>query len=132
MEQLQHVLLVGLGIAALITLAALGSGLYEFRTGRLLRFPFRRWVPATPEDVRKNGLALVLNDLGTLLVDVIVLTGLLVHDVRFDSFVAIGYLAVGAAGFTASLLSMLTALHLRAEVHYQERGRPRPAPSAQP
>jgi hypothetical protein len=132
MEQLQHVVLVIVAIGAFLTLAALAAGFYEFTTGRLLRFPFRRKIPATPDDVRKNGLALVIDDLGTLLMDLVVISILLLPDIRSDPFVAAGYLAVGTAGCAGGLLSLFISRHIRGEVHYQERGRPRPAPSAQP
>ena len=132
MEQLQHGVLVLLAIGAVVSLAAIAAGFYEFRTGRLLRFPFRRKIPATPDDVRKNGLALVIDDLGALLMDLVVISILLLPDIRSDSFLAASYLAVGTAGCAAGLLSLFISRHIRGEVDYQERGRPRPAPSAQP
>jgi uncharacterized membrane protein len=134
MEELQHVALVLLAIGALVSVTALAAGSYEFRTGRVFRFPYRhrRKVPATSEDVRKNGLALVINDLGALLMNMVFLLTLLLYDVRSDSFIAISYFALGAAGFTAGFLCLFISRHIRGEVHYQERGKPRPAPSAQP
>jgi hypothetical protein len=132
MEQLQHAVLVLLAISALVTVAALAVGFYEFRTGRLVRIPSRRKIPATPDDIRRNGLALVLNDLGVLLTDTIVLSSFLLHDVRFDPLLAVSSIAVGAAGFTAALLSILTSLRIRGEIHYLERSLPGSLPSAQP
>jgi hypothetical protein len=125
MEQLQHIALVALSIGALGAVAT-----YEFRTGRLLRIPFRRRIPATPDDVRMNGLALFLNDLGALLTQMIILSTLLLPKVRFDSFVAVSYLVVGAAGFTAAFLSMFISFQVRAEVHYRRRARADSVPSA--
>ena len=84
MGPLREAMLTLLAIGAVISLAAIASALHEFRTGRLVRYPFHRRVPATPEDIRKNGLALVLNDLGVLLADFIVLSGLLLEGARFD------------------------------------------------
>ena len=131
MEQLRQVILVLLAVGAVISLAVIASALYEFRTGRLVRYPFRRKLPATPEDVRKNGLALVLNDLGVLLVDLIALSGLLLEGARYDPVLGVSYLTTGAAGFAAAFLSMFTSLHLRGDVRYQERQKPRmPSPQA--
>src|SRR5205814_4105363 len=121
MEQLRQAVMVLLAISAVICLAAIASASYEFRTGRLVRYPFRRKVPATPEDIRKNGLALVLNELGALLVDLIVLSGLLLEGTRFNPVLGVSYFTVGAAGFAASFLSFFTALHLRGEVRFRER-----------
>src|SRR5207248_5480402 len=118
MEQLRQAVMVLLAIIAVICLAAIASASYEFRTGRLVRYPFRRRVPATPEDIRKNGLVLVLNDLGALLVDFIAVSGLLLEGARFDPVLGVSYLIAGAAGFAASFLSMFTSLHLRGEVRY--------------
>jgi len=131
MEQLRQAVLALLAIAAVTSLAAIASALYEFRTGRLIRYPFRRKVPATAEDIRKNGLALVLTDLGALLVDFIVLSGLLLEGARFDPVLGVSYFAVGAAGFAAVFLSMFTALHLRSEVRYMKRQKGASVPSAQ-
>jgi hypothetical protein len=122
-----------LAVGALASAVALGVGFYEFRTGRLLRTPFRRKVPSTPEDVRKNGVALVLNELGALLTDAIILSMLLAsYEARPDAFAALSYLAVGGAGFTAVFFSIFTSLKIRGEVHYQERSRAASFPSAQP
>ena len=131
MEQLRHVVLVLLTIGAFITLTGLVAGLYEFRTGRIIRIPFRRKVPATPEDVRKNGLALVLNDLGVLLTDMIILSVVLLYDVPFDPFVEIAYVALGLPGLSASFIAGFTALHIRSEVHFVQRRRAGSFPSAQ-
>ena len=131
MEELQHVTFVLLAIGALVSLAGLAAGLYEYRTGGLVRIPFRRKVPATADDVRKNGLALALNDLGVLLTDAIVLSVLLLYHARFGPFEAIGYFAVGAAGFTAVFLTSFTALRMRTDIRYEERTRPDSAPSTQ-
>jgi hypothetical protein len=131
MEQLRHVVLVLLTIGAFITLTGLVAGLYEFRTGRILRILFRRKVPATPEDVRKNGLALVLNDLGVLLTDLIILSVVLVYDVPFDPFVEIASVALGLAGFSASFIAAFTALNIKSEVHFVQRRRGGSVPTAQ-
>jgi hypothetical protein len=130
MEQLQHIALVALAIGALGSLAGLAIATYEFRTGRLLRIPLRRRIPATPDDVRMNGLALCLNDLGALLTQVIILSTLVLPDVRFDPFVAVSYFAVGAAGFTAVFLSMFISFQVRGQVHYRKRARADSVPSA--
>ena len=130
MEQLQHIALVALAIGALGSLAGLAVATYEFRTGRLLRIPFRRKIPATPDDVRMNGLALVLYDLGALLTQVIIFSTIVLPDVRFDPFVAVSYFAVGAAGFTAVFLSIYISFQVRSEVHYRKRARVDSVPSA--
>src|SRR5207247_3635622 len=130
MEQLRQVILALLAVAAVISLAGMAGALYEFRTGRLIRYLFRRKVPATPEDIRKNGLALVLNELGALLVDLIVLSGLLLEGTRFNPVLGVSYFTVGAAGFAASFLSFFTALHLRGEVRFRERQKAVSVPSA--
>jgi hypothetical protein len=131
MERLQHVVLVLLAIGAFMSLTGLAGGLYEFRKGRILRVPFRRKVPATPDDVRKNGLALMLNDLGVLLTDLVVLSVILLHDVPFDPYAAIAYFAVGSAGLSASFIAGFTALHIRSDVHFVQRRRAGSVPSAQ-
>jgi hypothetical protein len=123
MEELQHVALVLLAIGGLVSVAGLAAASFEYRTGRIIRLPFRRKVPATPDDVRKNGLALLLNDLGVLLIDLIGLSLFLPQGVPFDPFVAIAYFALGLAGFTASFIAAFTALHIRGEVHFVQRRR---------
>ena len=131
MEQLRQAVMVLLAISAVICLGAIASASYEFRTGRLVRYPFRRRVPATAEDIRKNGLALVLNDLGVLLVDFIVVSGVLLEGARFDPVLGVSYLVAGAAGFAASFLTMLASIHLRGDVRYVKRQKAASVPSAQ-
>src|SRR5437868_12276201 len=106
MEQLRQAVMVLLAISAVICLAAIASALYEFRTGRLVRYPFRRKVPATPEDIRKNALALVLNDLGTFLFNFIVVSGLLLQDGHVDPVLLVTYFAAEIVGMAAVSLSM--------------------------
>ncbi len=130
MELLRQAVLTLLAVGAVISLAAMTGALYEFRTGRLVRYPFRRRVPSTPEDIRKNALALVLNDLGTLLFNFIVVSGLLLESVHVDPVLVVTYFAAGAAGIAAVFLSMFIAHHLRREVRFRERQKPLSVPSA--
>ena len=131
MEQLRQAVMVLLAIGAVICLGGIASALYEIRTSRLVRYPFRRRVPATPEDIRKNGLVLVLNDLGALLVDFIAVSGLLLEGARFDPVLGVSYLIAGAAGFAASFLTMLASIQLRGDVRYVKRQKAASVPSAQ-
>jgi hypothetical protein len=131
MELLRQVLVTVLAIGAVISLAAMTGALYEFRTGRLVRYPFRRRVPATPEDIRKNALALVLNDLGTFLFNFIVVSGLLLQDAHVDPVLLVTYFAAEIVGIAAVFLSMFIAHHLRGEVRYMKRQKPASVPSAQ-
>ena len=124
MELLRQVLVTVLAIGSVISLAAMTGALYEFRTGRLVRYPFRRKVPATPEDIRKNALAGLLSDLAALLIDLMALLSLLPSEVGLTSTTAIVYWAAGGAGLLAAGLSMLTSVHIRGEVRYRERQRP--------
>src|SRR5207302_10112381 len=101
MELLRQVLVTVLAIGSVISLAAMTGALYEFRTGRLVRYPFRRKVPATPEDIRKNALALVVNDLGTFLFNFIVVSGLLLQ----DPVLLVTYFAAEIVGMAAVSLS---------------------------
>jgi len=86
----RRVALILIAIGAVIAVAGLAIGLHGVATGRLAN----RWVvslyrsfgrvPATPEDIRRNGFALVLNDFAVLLIDVELLAGLLLPGSRFD------------------------------------------------
>jgi hypothetical protein len=122
-EELRQITLILLAIGAVIDLAAVAGALYEFRTGRLIlpRNPLRRRAPATPEDVRKNGLAFVLNDLSVLPVDLEILPALMLPQVPVRPAVAIAYLIVGLAGISAALLLTLISLQIRQEVRYLPR-----------
>ena len=131
MELLRQVLVTVLAIGSVISLAAMTGALYEFRTGRLVRYPFRRKVPATPEDIRKNGLALVLDNLGTLLFDFIVISGVLLQEAFLDPVLGVSYFAASAAGIAAVFMAMFTAHRLRGEVRYMKRQKPASVPSAQ-
>src|SRR5207244_3234191 len=131
MELLRQVLVTVLAIGSVISLAAMTGALYEFRTGRLVRYPFRRKVPATPEDIRKNALALVLNDLGTFLFNFIVVSGLLLQDGHVDPVLLVTYFAAEIVGMAAVSLSMFIAHHLRGEVRYMKRQKPASVPSVQ-
>ena len=131
MEKLLQILVALFAVGAMLSLARIASGLYEFRTGRLVRHPFRRKLPATPEDTRKNGLVHMLDDLGALLFNFIVVSSLLLQQARPDPVLTVGYIAAGAAGIAATFLSMFLAHHLRGEVRYVKRQKPASVPSAQ-
>ena len=123
--------MVLLAISAVICLGGIASALYEIRPGRLVRYPFRRRVPATPDDIRKNGLVLMLNDLGTLAFDFIVISVLLLQEALLDPVLGVSYFAASAAGIAAVFLAMFTAHHLRGEVRYMKRQKAASVPSAQ-
>src|SRR5438105_9822849 len=52
MEQLRQAVTVILAISAVIGLAGIAGRFYEIRTGRLVRYPFRRQVPARADAIR--------------------------------------------------------------------------------
>jgi hypothetical protein len=131
MESLRQVTLILVAIGAVVALIGLAAGLYPM-TGRL---PFR-WVmsvqarfgrmPATADDVRRNGLVLALSDLAGLLLDVLILAALLLQGTHVDRILAIAYAVVSLAGFAAVLMALLTAARISRDVRYL----PREAPSS--
>jgi|SRR5919204_1703878 hypothetical protein len=124
MEQLQTALLILITLGAVADVLSLAAGLNEFRTGRLsfLHAPFRRRVPVTAEDVRKNGLAVVLNAVGALLVSLLVISALFLDRLAVDPIWAAGYLIVGLAAFLATFLLSYAAFHIRSQVRFGTRG----------
>ena len=124
MDQVRAFTLTLVAVGAEISVAGLALGLYQVTSGRLVarRLIFlqslSRQIPATPEDTRKNGWAVALNDLAILLLDVMILGGLLLQKVRFDPVFAISYAIVSLAGFAAIFMAIFAAAHVRRQVHY--------------
>jgi len=126
MEQLREVTLILLGIGAVLSLAGLAAGLYEVTTARLAfrAVPFRRRVPATPADIQRNGLTLVLNEVAALLLELLVLGAFLLAGHRFDRALAVSYAVVSLAGFAATFLLALASRQIRRSVQYLARHTP--------
>lgn len=120
MDQLREVVLVLLGIGAVLSVAGLAAGLYEVTTARLAfrAVPFRWRVPATPADVHRHGLVIVLNNVTVLLVNLLVLGAILLEGHRFDRALAFSYAAVSFAGFAASFLLAFASLQIGRGVRY--------------
>ena len=126
MDQLREVVLILLGIGAVLGVVGLAAGLYEVTTARLAfrAVPFRWRIPATPADIQRHGLAIVLNNVTALLVDLLVLGAILLEGHRFDRALAVSYAVVSLAGFASIFLLAFASLQIGRGVRYLARQTP--------
>jgi hypothetical protein len=124
-------------LAGLLGLVSVSAGLFSVVTGRdhwpvpLRRL--RRRIPASPEDQRRNGMALVLNSAGVLIIVMgISIDNFSLHDHSIGEPLNTLRFVITLLGMAGAIACVICAFSVSLTIKYSYRNVPAEAPRAGP